>query len=203
VNNLPPIVKAGYREGDAIAALIADAFQPLDPVAWLVPDPQNRRTILAANFRILVEHAFFFGEAHVFDDRSGVAVWFDRSRPIPPPVHYARRLAAACEPYTDRFEILDKLFDAHHPTEAHHHLAFLAVAPDEQYTGRGTALLQHHHARLDRVGLPAYLEASSTRSRDLYARHGYVERECFHLPNGSAFYPMWRPARFAATEPGS
>jgi predicted N-acetyltransferase YhbS len=118
-------------------------------------------------------------------------------------VHYERRLAAACEPYTDRFEILDKLFDAHHPTEAHHHLAFLAIAPDKQCTGRGTALLQRHHARLNRIGLPAYLEASSSGSRDLYARHGYLQREPFHLPNGSAFYPMWRPVLSTGTEPGS
>jgi hypothetical protein len=195
MSNLPPIVKAGYREGDAIAGLIADAFHPLDPVAWLVPDQDKRRTILTANFRIFVEHAFFYGEVHVLEDRSAVAVWFHRTGPVPPPVEYERRLAAACDPYTERFATLDKLFDTHHPTEPHHHLAFLAVAVDKQCTGRGTALLRYHHARLDRAGLPAYLEASSSGSRDLYARNGYLERERFHLPDGSTFYPMWRPAR--------
>ncbi|MGI5147232.1 GNAT family N-acetyltransferase [Plantactinospora sp. CA-294935] len=120
-------------------------------------------------------------------------MWFDRSSPIPPPGDYERRLTAACGPCTERFATLDKLFDTHHPTEAHHHLAFLAVTPDKQCTGRGTALLQHYHARLDRIGMPAYLEASSSGSRDLYARLGYVGREAFQLPNGSKFYPMWRP----------
>lgn len=193
MNHLPPIIKAGYREGDALAALIAVAFLPLAPVTWLVPNPEGRRTILTANFRILVEHAFFFGEVHVLHDRSAVAVWFDRTHPIPPPANYGKQLAAATGPYRERFEHLDKLFDTHHPTEPHHHLAFLAVAPDKQHTGRGTALLRHHHTRLDRIGLPAYLEASSSDNRDLYAKHGYHERERFHLPDGTTFYPMWRP----------
>ncbi|MGI5147228.1 GNAT family N-acetyltransferase [Plantactinospora sp. CA-294935] len=203
MTTLPLVRRATYREGDAIAALIAQAFQHLDPVAWLVPDPEQRHSVLTANFRILVEHAFFYGEVHVLDDRSAAAVWFDRSALIPPPAEYDRRLAAACGPYTERFTTLDKLFDAHHPTEPHHHLAFLAVTPDKQCTGRGTALLRHHHARLDRIGMPAYLEASSTGSRDLYARQGYIERERFLLPNYSAFYSMWRPARLTGTEPAS
>ncbi|MEE6260161.1 GNAT family N-acetyltransferase [Plantactinospora sonchi] len=175
--------------------MIAEAFLPLAPVAWLVPDPDQRRTILTANFRILVEHAFFYGEVHVLEDRSAVAVWFHRTSPMPPPVEYERRLAIACAPYTDRFRTLDKLFHTHQPTEPHHHLAFLAVTPGKQSTGRGTALLHHHHARLDRVGLPAYLEASSDGSRDLYARHGYLPRQPFQLPDGVTFHPMWRPAR--------
>ncbi|MFY1673171.1 GNAT family N-acetyltransferase [Plantactinospora sp. WMMB334] len=194
MSHLPPPTRAAYDERDAVSALIADAFLPLAPVAWLVPDPDQRRAILTANFRILVEHAFFYGEVHTLEDRSAVAVWFHRTSPIPPPVEYERRLAAVCDPYTDRFETLDKLFDAHHPTAPHHHLAFLAVAAEKQCTGRGTALLRHHHAALDRVGLPAYLEASSTGSRDLYARHGYLPRQPFHLPDGATFYPMWRPA---------
>ncbi|MDG4768551.1 GNAT family N-acetyltransferase [Solwaraspora sp. WMMD406] len=193
------ISKPTYRDAGPIAELIAEAFQPLDQVAWLVPDPERRREVLAANFRILVEHALFFGEVDLMHDRSAVAVWFNRTRTVPPPVDYERRLADACHPYTDRFQLLDKLFDAHHPTEPHHHLAFLAVSPNKQCAGRGTALLNHHHAQLDHIGLPAYLEASSSGSRDLYARHGYQQRDQFHLPDGSAFYPMWRPAESSAT----
>ena len=34
--------------------------------------------------------------------------------------------------------------------------------------------MRHHHAWLDANGMPAYLEASSPRSRDLYAKHGYL-----------------------------
>jgi len=48
---------------------------------------------------------------------------------------------------------------------------------------------------LDRTGSPAYLEASSPRTRDLYLAHGYVLRPGapFHLPgSGPPMWPMWR-----------
>ncbi|GAB2963512.1 hypothetical protein GCM10027280_60500 [Micromonospora polyrhachis] len=68
----------------------------------------------------------------------------------------------------------------------------LAVTPAAQGTGRGTALLDHHHRHLDQAGIPAYLEASSPRARDLYTRHGYEPRRAFTLPDGTPFWSMWR-----------
>ena len=52
--------------------------------------------------------------------------------------------------------------------------------------------MRHHHAWLDANGMPAYLEASSPRSRDLYAKHGYLAGEPFRVPDGTPFWPMWR-----------
>lgn len=79
------------------------------------------------------------------------------------------------------------------PEEPRHHLALLAVDPARQGGGLGSTLLRHHHATLDGNGTPAYLEASSPGSRDLYRRHGYELRETFALPDGTKFWPMWRP----------
>lgn len=192
--SLPPIVRATHAEAAAAADVIAEAFADLAAAAWLVPKPADRQPILAANMRIWVDHALDHGEVHILDDRSAVAVWFHRdATPLPPPSDYGERLAAACGPYTDRFQILDTLFDAHHPTVPHHHLALLAVTPRRQGTGWGTALLRHHHTRLDAHAIPAYLEASSTGNRDLYTRHGYHTRPPFTLPDGTPFWPMWRP----------
>jgi GNAT superfamily N-acetyltransferase len=189
----PAIVRADARDAAQVADRIAEAFFDLAAAAWLVPDTSQRRGILRDDFRILVDHAVDHGEIHLLEDRSAVAVWFHRDRPVPEPDRYEQRLVAACGPYTERFATLDKLFDLHHPTAPHHHLALLAVKPEVQGTGRGTALLRHHHDSLDAAELPAYLEASSTQSRDLYARHGYQARETFALPDGTLFWPMWRP----------
>jgi GNAT superfamily N-acetyltransferase len=120
-----------------------------------------------------------------------VAVWFPYTSPLPAPHDYDRRLAAATGAWEERFRTLDELSEQNHPAAPHHHLAFLAVHPDRQNEGLGTALLRHQHARL--AGLPAYLEASDPRNRDLYARHGYQAREPFALPDGALFWPMWRP----------
>jgi hypothetical protein len=193
--NPPPIVRAAHTDIDVAAQLIADAFTGLAATAWLIPDPDRRRAVLHGAFRITVEHAVAHGQVDLLADRTGVAVWFHRDNTTPPPPHYDQRLAAACGQHTDRFQILDTLLNTHHPVEAHHQLAVLAVSPARWRTGRGIALLRHHHTDLDRAGIPAYLEASSVESRDLYARHGYLAAQPFRLPDGTAFWPMWRPPR--------
>jgi GNAT superfamily N-acetyltransferase len=192
----PQIVRAGAGEARVAAGLVAAAFADLPQVAWLVPDPAERPRILTGNFQIFVDHALDHGVVHLLDDHSGVAVWFDRSSaPTPAPKDYDDRLAAACAPYTERFRTLDELFDAHHPQQPHQHLAFLAVHPGRQGEGLGAALLRHQHTRLDEEGVPAYLEASTARSRGLYLRHGYQPMGApFHLADcETPFWPMWRP----------
>lgn len=187
------IEQADPSEARMLAELIASAFQPLPPVRWLVPEPADQRRVLAGNFQIFVEHAFAHGLVQVVADRSGVAIWFPvGDEPPPPPAGYDERLDAACAPWADRFRTLDALFEANHPAKPHHHLAFLAVAPDRQGKGLGSALLRHHLSWLDEQGMPAYLEASSERNRDLYQRHGYRAGEPFRLPDGTPFWPMWR-----------
>lgn len=189
------IVRAGTEDAARVAALIGAAFHPLAVARWLVSDPVRRAEVLPANFQIFVDHALAHGEIHVTADRSAAAVWFPRDgAPLPPPERYDERLRAACGETTDRFQVLDELFDRHHPEEPHHHLAFLAVRPDHQGRGLGSALLADHHARLDQRRVAAYLEASCERSRDLYLRHGYqVVGEPFRLPDGPPMWPMWRP----------
>lgn len=187
------IRRAGPADAEGVAELVARAFLPLAAVGWLVPEPARRLPILAADFRILVEHALEHGHVDVVEGGAAAAVWFDRTRPAPDPPDYDRRLAAACGEWTDRFRTLDELFAANHPESPHHHLVFLAVRPERQRAGLGSALLRHRHATLDESATPAYLEASSPGSRDLYLRHGYELRETFALPDGTPFWPMWRP----------
>ncbi|RZS30536.1 acetyltransferase (GNAT) family protein [Herbihabitans rhizosphaerae] len=188
-------------ETDAVAALIGRAFSELDVTAWLITDSSVRTEVLSANFAILVEHAQEHGTIHVLPDAEGdpvaAAVWFHQTAPQPPPPQdYDERLAAACGQWTPRFRMLDEAFEAHHPHDVeHHHLAFLAVRRDARCGGLGSRLMDRHHEHLDRAGLPAYLEASSERVRDLYLRHGYrvVAGGPFILPEGGPpMWPMWR-----------
>jgi GNAT superfamily N-acetyltransferase len=194
--NQPTIGRATEHDAGWVAELIGAAFQPLQVACWLVPDPDRRAAILPANFRIFVDHAVAHGEVHVTFDRSAAAVWFPRDglQPPPEPHAYQQRLVAACGEATERFQLLDELFDQHHPIEPHHHLAFLAVRPDRQRRGLGTALLAYHHTRLDTMGMAAYLEASSAEARNLYLRHGYrVKLAPFRFPDGTPMWPMSRP----------
>jgi GNAT superfamily N-acetyltransferase len=191
----PTIRRGTAADAGRVAELIATAFASLPAVAWLVPDPAARQRIMTADFRIFVDHAVEYGRIDIIDEAPAAAVWFPRTDPIPEPADYDRRLAEACGPWTDRFRVLDALFERNHPEEAHHHLALLAVHPDRQGAGLGSALLRKRHAELDAAGTPAYLESSSPRNRALYLRHGYESGEPFTLPDGTPFWPMWRPPR--------
>jgi GNAT superfamily N-acetyltransferase len=186
------IRRATAADAAHVAELVATAFAPLHAVNWLLPDPAVRPKIMTADFLILVEHALDHGHIDLVEDGRAAAVWFDRTAPAPEPPDYDRRLEAACGEWADRFRTLDALFEENHPEEPHHHLALLAVHPSDQGGGLGTTLLRHHHATLDKEDTPAYLEASSPGSRDLYLRHGYELRETFALPDGTLFWPMWR-----------
>jgi len=178
---------------DLVAAAMWDG-----PVArWLNTDPSVRQKESPEYFGIFVEHAVRYGEVYATADGetgrlSGVALWFPLTAMIPAPADYDRRLKEVAGSAFDRARELDAALDAHHPLDPHHYLAFLAVHPDQQNRGIGSALLDRHHARLDRAGIPAYLEANDPRNRDLYVRHGYGIRSVIQLPEGPPVWTMWR-----------
>ena len=136
------------------------------------------------------------GLAHTTPGRTAVALWLPvgPDGPGPPGDDYPARLAEVTGQWAGRFTAFDAELDRHHPTGTrHHHLAMLAIRPDKQGQGTGTALLRAHHRVLDEAGTPAYLEASSLRSRALYVRHGYTDHgPPIQLPEGPLMHPMWR-----------
>ncbi|MHA6617430.1 hypothetical protein [Pseudonocardia sp. DLS-67] len=97
-----------------------------------------------------------------------------------------------------RLRTFTELTEARHPAgTAHLYLVFPGVVPEAQGRGPGGALLRRRLARADAEGLPAYLEASSQRSRAPYVRHGFRDlgAEPIRLPDGPAIWPMWRAAQ--------
>ncbi len=180
-----------------ITGLIADAMRDGPVGRWLHPASEVRRREAPRYFEIFVEHAVRHGEVYATADAatgrlSGVALWFPLTAMIPPPVDYERRLKEVAGDAFERACQLDAAIEERHPMEPHHYLAFLAVRPDDQGHGIGSALLDRHHARLDRAGIPAYLEANHVRNRDLYQRHGYQVRSVIELPDGPPLWTMWR-----------
>ena len=63
----------------------------------------------------------------------------------------------------------------------------LGALPLHEVTG---ALLAAVLERCDRERMPAFLEASRARNRDLYERHGFTVTEEFRLGRGAP--PQWR-----------
>jgi len=188
------VIRAGEADLDALSQVIADAFHDLGPSRWLVSDAAARRQIFPGYFRLWLEHAIAGGVVHTTPGRDAAALWVPAGdSAVALPADYAARLAAVTGPWLARFEAFDAALDRRHPDGNYHHLAILAVRPDRQGQGTGTALLGAHHETLERAGVPAYLEAASSRTREIYLGHGYADQgPPIRLPRGPVMYPMMR-----------
>jgi GNAT superfamily N-acetyltransferase len=201
------VARADAADLDILSLVIAEALHDLAPSRWLIADPAARYEILPGYFRLLVEHAMTSGVVHTTPDRTAAALWIHAGEDgSTQPPDYGERLAAATSPWTSRFLAFDAALDRHHPASVpHHHLAILAVSPERQGRGTGTALLRAYHQMLDHhARVPAYLEAADLRTRQIYLRHGYVLRSNapFYLPDGGPpMWPMWRECRPTVGEP--
>ena len=190
----PAMVLADDACADVLSTVIADAFFDLAASKWLIPDEAARRQIYPGYFGLYVEHALADGIVLTTPDQAAVALWLPAGEePAAPPDWHDERLAEVTGPWVDRFRAFNQELGRRHPAGfAHHHLAILAVRRDRQGQGLGSALLRAHHAALDRDGIPAYLEASSMRSRRLYLAHGYEALGGPIFLPGAAMFPMLR-----------
>jgi GNAT superfamily N-acetyltransferase len=206
MNQTIAIREASGAEAGALAATLADSFQ-LDPVSgWLFPDSADRLDRHPHFFRIFIDVALADGRVHTTPDYEAVALWIDVD---PDNLGGSRNLGElfeeACGPSYRRFVRLDQAMYQHHPSHiVHAYLAFVGVRPEWQGRGIGTALLCHRLDELDDWHRPAYLEASSARSRGLYERLGFRRLPPrIDLPNGPSLWPMWRPPAGSRPTPES
>lgn len=177
----------------ALSGTLAAAFHD-DPVfAWWIDDDARRREILPAFFRVIAAAHLTTGEVHAAAGLSSVAVW------SPPGAEDDEALAGAVADvtaeYTERaFELLERTAERH-PTDPHWYLFLLGTRPGHRSRGLGSALMRPVLERCDASGMPAYLEATSERGRELYRRHGFDVVDEIRLPQGPSLWPMWREAR--------
>ncbi|KFG73761.1 GNAT family N-acetyltransferase [Streptomyces mutabilis] len=197
------------RESDRqlVVRLLDEAFQD-DPVSgWVFPGEEYRRRTHHRLMAAFTDAVLADGRIDVTEDGAACALWLsvpagensgeergDGGDDVPVLVR------EAVDPENERVELIARLTDGIHPSDrAHEYLWMIGVAPDRQGEGLGTALIESVLDRCDREGLPAYLEASSGRSRELYERLGF---ECtgraLDLPDGPRMWPMWREPRQSA-----
>lgn len=201
--NQPGVLRADPDDADVLAEVIAFAFEPLAVAHWLIPGEVDRRRTFPAYFRIFLVHGLRHGIVHTTEQRDAVAVWMPHE--APPIRDYPTQLQAACGRHAPQIMRFDQAITAPMPHQPHHHLAFLATRPGAQGTGLGTALLDHHHRWLDHHAVPAYLQASSPRTRDWYQRLAYHSHgDPIALDAGGPWmYPEWRDPRPAMMPPAS
>jgi hypothetical protein len=164
-----------------------------DPVSrWLVAEHHDRWRIHYRYFQRFVRHGLDVGTVEIAGD-AACAVWFPFG--APDAVDLDDELAVLCEQYAERFALFGRIMHDRHPKgPAHDYLMLLGAKPDQQSRGMGSSLLAHHHAALDPVATPSYLEATTRRSAEgVYTRAGYRPLgEPIQFPEGLQIYPLWR-----------
>ncbi|MFG3252925.1 GNAT family N-acetyltransferase [Streptomyces sp. NPDC048172] len=183
------------RDADVPGAreLLHAAFRT-DPVSrWIFPGEEHCETWHPLLFSAFLEGARRYGTAEMTADGTAVALWFD-TRNEPPGLEETGELLGGVDPANPRVHGIGETTGGIHPHEPHAYLQALAVRPGLQSRGIGGALLRLTLDRCDKEELPAYLEASSARSRAFYERHGFALRGApLRLPDGGPpMWPMWR-----------
>jgi GNAT superfamily N-acetyltransferase len=167
------VIRPSDRDRAITTLTLAFAGDPV--VRWLLEDPYVFTRYWPRIVEAFGGAAFEAGTALAVQGFAGVALWF------PPGVHSDDALlsalldesaAEAARPDLDGF--FGQMADFH-PSFEHWYLPLTGVDPPAQGRGLGSVLLRHTLERCDRDGVPAYLEATSPRSRDLYARNGFTQ----------------------------
>lgn len=186
--------KARDEEAEPLSRTLARAFHT-DPVfAWLIPEEARRNAILQPGFELLLRRAWLrHEETYTEGEVAGACVW------NPPGTwKLGLREELSLLPALGRVWGRHSLrglwalaaLERRHPEVPHQYLVFMGVEPERQGRGIGSAMMFPVLSRCDAEGVPAYLEASSPRNRELYERHGFRVTEEFALGSGSP--PLWR-----------
>ena len=197
---------------DKASEVLSRAFHDDPELVSFFPDPSNRQRLLFPMFRIELHHALEYGEVYMVSPAiEGVAVWLPSGTPeislwallrysglrmllktrwefirnlgtfwrfwreMQRDDDFARRLRRQLAPYD------------------HWYLAVLGVDPDFQGKGCASRLLKPMLARLDKEGMPAYLETSVEDYVPMYGHFGFkVVREETLPASGTKMWVMLR-----------
>ncbi|WP_405619056.1 GNAT family N-acetyltransferase [Streptomyces sp. NBC_00076] len=212
---------AGAEDRELLVRLLDQAFQD-DPVScWVFPGDEHRRMTHPMLMGAFTDIVLAEGRVDVTEDGTACALWLsvpgddhghdsaaddsaadgsglddsdDSVKGDAAESDGPALLREAVDPDNERVELIGRLTaDIHPEGRAHAYLWMIAVAPERQGEGLGTALMASVLDRCDREGLPAYLEASNARSRKLYERLGFtLAGRPLDLPDGPTMWPMWR-----------
>lgn len=184
------VAQAAASDVPEVVETLAQAFDAVPIFRWFIPDAARREQILPVFFEAMVEAYLPWGQIHRSADGLAAAVWAPPGAQMTADVAavLGERTAAAMGEYEARMTELRPLLAPWRYAGPHHYLHFLAVRPQAQGKGYGSALLRGVLERSDAQGIPAGLNATSEDNRRLYERHKFVVRQEVTLRDSP---PLW------------
>ena len=171
---LPAVKTITKDEKDKALDVFTLAFVDDPALRWIMADGSVYLKNLGAAQMGLGGRSLEYGTAHCLDDFSGAAFW------LPPGVApdqeamgaFIARVVTDEKKQADLVGIVEQM-GTFHPQTPHWYLAALGIDTHRQGKGLGALLMKHALPRIDREGLPAYLESSNPRNIPFYERHGF------------------------------
>ena len=191
----PSISTVSATDKERAIATITTAFTGDPVLRWVLPDSHQYLKFFPELVRRFAGKSFEGQSAYTTDAFMGASLWL---RPgVEPDEEPLIELIQQAIPdgHQEKVFAMFEQMGEHHPHELLWYLPVIGVDPARQGMGLGSALLTHVLAECDREGKPAYLEASSPRSRDLYLRHGFEVTGTIQVADSPPFWPMLRKAR--------
>jgi ribosomal protein S18 acetylase RimI-like enzyme len=185
-----------------LAKLFAAAFVNDPVMSWVArPGPQRQDGLERFFTWVLEARAIPFENVWMTEDASACAAWLPPDAPASPgglleQIRLLPMFIRLCG--FSRLlhgQAMADAMEKNHPHARHYYLAFIAVAPQFQGMGLGSALMDGTLKRIDDARLPAYLENSNPKNTRLYERCGFVTRKNIAPKAAPPLTAMWRPAR--------
>jgi len=181
-----PVVQLGEERSEEVAGVIARAFQNDPLCVHACPEPTERALWLRYGFRMGMWMGFRFGQVLGPAGRlDGVVVMvapdagslteddmadlgYRRGRELVGAALWDRSRTAVLAQLAAAEAVLDRAVP-----EPHWYLDAIAVEPERQGRGIGSALLDAVHDRIAVAGVPIVLLTYQPKNLALYQRHGY------------------------------
>lgn len=194
---LQPATTVAVSDADALAELFALAFYGDPTWGWAFPDPERRIEQHKLFWALLLHSAIPYGWVWRTADGGAASLWIPPGKPELSEADEARLeplLRELLGPHADEVLTLMDSFESNHPRQPpHYYLSLLGTHPDQRGKGLGMGLLAANLARIDAIGMPAYLESSNRANDHRYERLGFRQLGEFSAPGGEPTVAcMWR-----------
>jgi GNAT superfamily N-acetyltransferase len=191
------ITRVGEANASEVTDLFALAFYE-DPLwSWAFPDDGKRMEHHRLLWALYMRSAVPYGWVWMTKDGGAASLWIPAGKPElseedePEMEPLLRRMLGS---HADDVLTLIELLESNHPhEEPHYYLSLLGTHPDHRGHGKGMGLLAENLARLDEMGMPAYLESSNRANDQRYGRLGFAQVGELTAPSGGPTVAcMWR-----------
>lgn len=210
LSNLGNLLHLKATQVRLAAEVMTRAFHDDPLYVYIIPDSDERKRLLPHMFRFRIRYGILYGEVHATSKNlEGVAVWVPSEK-----VDITRWRGLQAGGFSLYREVGRRVFlklneiqnyslsiHRHHASFRHWHLSPIAVDPCYQGKGHARSLMNAMLTRLDREGLPCFLETQSERNVSIYERYGFEVVEKGIIPCSDVHH--WAMLRIDESQQGA